>query len=162
MSQVMHEDLVAWGMCEELMNRFTSICVLRPLSAQNLKQILMETTTSPLRSLQRTAEAIGFRLRWTPALVDAVVAESLTMGQAARGLSTIAQRVCRRVMFEVPDRLRGTRTQTAVVTLGVEAIREGSYRLDWRAGRRAQSTPQRLVADDEAAGEGDGVGSSAG
>jgi ATP-dependent protease Clp ATPase subunit len=154
MSQVTHEDLVAWGMCEELMNSFTSICVLRPLSSASLKHILRDTSNGPLQSLQRTAEAIGFRLRWTPALADAVVEESLTIGQAARGLSTVAQRVCRRVMYEVPDRIRGTRTQTAVVTQGVEAIRDGSYRLGWQQRGRSGKGPGGVVTDDGKAGDG--------
>jgi ATP-dependent Clp protease ATP-binding subunit ClpX len=161
MSQVTHEDLVDFGLIEELVNRVTTLCVLRPLSRESLKHILRDVPGGPVRSLQRTAQAMGFTLRWTPALLDAVVEESTRTGQAARGLSTIAHRVCRRVMYEVPDRIGGTRTQTAIVTLGVDAMRDGSYRLEWRAATPARGSVRRLVMDD-AGGEGDGTQSGAG
>ena len=118
-------------------------------------------SVGPVRTTRRIATLMGFDLRLTRPLLNLIVDEAMAAGLGARALAGIAERVCRRALYEMPDRIRGVRTQTAVVTLGVDAIRDGSYRLEWRAGR-AETTPKRLMAEDEANGKGGETGTSMG
>jgi ATP-dependent protease Clp ATPase subunit len=155
------DDLQAYGLKAELVSRLATICVLRPLTREQMLSILAVVPSGPVRTTRRLCTLMGFDLRFTRPLLSTIVEEAMGAGLGARALAGITHRVCRRAMHEVPERVLGTRTQTAVVTLGVDAIRDGSYKLEWRAATPARGSVRRLVMDD-AGGEGDGTQSGAG
>ena len=162
LERVSADDLVAYGMKVELVSRLATICVLRPLTAEQMMRILAVVPGGPVRTTRRLCELMGFEIRLTRPLLSTIVDEAMSAGLGARALAGITERACRRALYEVPQRIRGTRTQKAIVTLGVGALRDGEYRLEWRASRRSEKTPRRLIGGDDAAGEADESGTNAG
>ena len=152
------DDLQTYGMKAELISRLATICVLRPLTREQMLRILAVVPSGPVRTTRRICSLIGFDLRLTRPLLSMIVDEAMTAGLGARALAGITHRVCRRVMYEMPERIRGTVTQKAVVTLGVDAMVDGSYKLEWTTVKRGRETLKRLVRDDDA---GDAVASNA-
>jgi len=148
------DDLVQFGLKAELCGRLATVCVLRPLTREQMLRILAVVPGGPVRTTRRLCSVMGFGVRFTRPLLSAIVDEAMTVGLGARALSGLTERTCRRALYEMPERIRGTRTQTAVVTLDVDALRDGSYVLEWKR-RRTKTRSRKLVAQDEATGEDD-------
>lgn len=144
------EDLVQYGLKVELIARLATVCVLRPLTADQMLQVLAVVPSGPVQTAVRMASTIGFDVHFTHPLLVAIVEEAMRAGLGARALFGITHRVCQPVMYEMPERIAGTRTRRAVVTLGVDALRDGSYRVEWK---RRPTRTRRVPADADAEGE---------
>jgi len=128
------EDLVRFGMLPELCGRFLSVVVLAPLRAADYRGILDQRLPgAPVPQWRRAAEVLGFELRMTDGLLDALAAAAEAEGLGARSLRSLVARVCRRAMCEVPERSRSRMSAGvyARCTLDASALEDGSYRLSW-------------------------------
>jgi len=83
------------------------------------------------------------------ALIDAIVDEALTKGLGARPLHAMLAKACQRVFFEAPSRIDPLDEGTFTVTLGPEALVDGSYELACRRRKRSADEQRKLVADVE-------------
>lgn len=146
------EDLVEYGMKIELIARLATVCVLRPLTRDQMLQVLAVVPSGPVQTAVQVASTVGFDLHFAHPLLVAIVDEAMRAGLGARALFGITHRVCQRVMFEVPEQISGTRTQRAVVTLDLDALRDGSYKLEWQR-RPTKARSRRLAAEDDTAGD---------
>lgn len=128
------DDLVQYGMLPELCGRFLSIVVLDPLRAADYRAILdVRIPDAPIPQWRRMAELLGFELRFTDGLLDAIAAAAEAQGLGARSLRSLVGRACRRAMCEVPERSRSRKDRGvyARCTLDAPALEDGAYRLTW-------------------------------
>ncbi len=154
------DDLVAYGMLPELCGRFLSVVVLDPLRAADYRAILdQKLPDAPIPQWRRAAEVLGFELRFSDGLLDAMSAAAEAAGLGARSLRSLVARACRRAMSEVPDRSRSRMSAGvyARCTLDASALQDGSYRLSWpkRTKKQAWGTPGWSDGDDATDGAGE-------
>ena len=142
LSQVTPEDLVAYGFLPEVVGRIRDVVVMRELTQDDLRRILMEAPDGPLVAQQRIAGREGFRFSLTDDLADAIVAEAMSRGLGARSLHTILARVTHRALFEVPAKTYPPRATLRTVELGVAALHDGTYSLLPTRKRRSRSDPE--------------------
>ena len=146
------EDLVEYGLKVELVARLATVCVLRPLTRDQMLQVLAVVPSGPVQTAVQMASVVGFDLHFTHPLLMAIVDAAMRAGLGARTLFGLTHRVCQRAMFEVPERISGTKTQRAVVTLDTDALRDGSYQIEWKR-RSTRTRPRQVPAEDDAEGE---------
>ena len=76
------EDLVRYGLCEEFVGRFSAVCTLDPLGADDLRTILLEAQSSPLAEARAYFALHGVELEFDEAAIDAIVARAINQGTA--------------------------------------------------------------------------------
>lgn len=137
LSQVTPEDLTAYGMIPELVGRL-NLVVMRDLSREALRDVLLKSPDGPLSVQQRIAEREGYRLRLDETLVEAILDQAISQRLGARPLHAALAKACQRAAYEVPSRINALADGTYTVTLSVEALVDGSYELSHRRSRRSQ------------------------
>jgi ATP-dependent Clp protease ATP-binding subunit ClpX len=146
LQQVTSEDLIAYGLIPEIVGRL-NVVVMRDLSREALKEILIKAPDGPLAVQQRMAQREKFRLKLTAELVDVIVDEAMAQGLGARSLHAMLTRACQRVFFEVPSQINQFDDGTHTVTLGPEALVDGSYELHYRRRQPLEAEQRKLVED---------------
>lgn len=134
--QITPDDLIAYGMIRELVGR-VDIIVMRDLSRAALRDILLKAPDGPLSVQQRVAGREGYRLRLDDALVNGILDQAISQRLGARPLHALLARACQRAAYEVPSRINPLADGTYTVTLGVEALLDGSYEFSHRKTRRS-------------------------
>jgi len=129
--QASEEDLIEYGMIPELSARM-NLVVMRDLSREALRDILVKSPDGPLAVQQRMAEREGYHLKLKDDLVEAIVDRAMAQGLGARPLHALLAQACRRASYEVPSRLNPLAEGKYTVELGVEALVDGSYDLSFR------------------------------
>jgi len=132
LSELMPEDLIAFGLKPELVGRFTDIIVLSDLKREQLKTILA-MPGGPLDKRQRVASLEGFALRFSTGLQDAIVEEACSAGLGARMLESVVARVTARAFYEVPTKLGSLGLKHPVVSFGKQALQTGAYTIAEKA-----------------------------
>jgi ATP-dependent Clp protease ATP-binding subunit ClpX len=146
LQQVTSEDLIQYGMIPEIVGRLNTV-VMRDLSREALVQILTKAPDGPLAIQQRMAQRERFKLKLTDTLVDAIVDEALARGLGARPLHAMMTRVCQRAFYEVPSKINPFDDGSFTVTLGAQALVDGSYELQYRRRKRSATEQQKLVEE---------------
>lgn len=126
LSELMPEDLIAYGLKPELVGRLTDIIVLSDLTREQLKSILA-MPGGPLDKRQRVASLEGFSLRFSTGLQEAIVEEACRAGLGARMLESVVARVTARAFYEVPTKLGSLGLKHPVVSFGKQALQTGAY-----------------------------------
>jgi ATP-dependent Clp protease ATP-binding subunit ClpX len=98
------EDLIEFGMIPEFVGRLPVQCVVRPLSAEQLTQVLTEPKNALLRQYKRLFEMENARLEFTPESLKAIAQKALEKKTGARALRQLVESLMLDVMFELPSR----------------------------------------------------------
>lgn len=149
--QVAAEDLICYGIIPEVVGRL-NIVVMDALPREALRDILLTARDGPLAIQQRIASREGYFLKLKDDLVDAIVDRAMAQGLGARPLHPLLAQACRRASYEVPSRLNPLAEGKYTVTLGIEALVDGSYQLSHRGSRQRNRTnlpPPRHRPDDQ-------------
>lgn len=144
--RVTEDDLIEYGMIPELSARL-NLVVMRDLSGDALRDILLKSADGPLAVQQRMAEREGYHLRLKDDLVEAMVESAMARGLGARPLHAMLAQACRRAAYEVPSRVNALAEGRYTVELGVEALVDGSYGLSFR--RRSKRVAAKSAGDAE-------------
>ncbi|PZG04941.1 ATP-dependent Clp protease ATP-binding subunit ClpX [Nonomuraea aridisoli] len=104
LSQVMPQDLLAYGLIPEFVGRLPVVAALRPLDVAALTRILTEPRNALIRQYRRLLELDGVELVVEEDAVAAVAEQALLRRTGARAARAILEEVLLNVMYEVPSR----------------------------------------------------------
>ncbi|TDD39359.1 ATP-dependent Clp protease ATP-binding subunit ClpX [Nonomuraea terrae] len=104
LSQVMPQDLLAYGLIPEFVGRLPVVAALRPLDVTALTRILTEPRNALTRQYRRLLELDGVELAFEEDAVAAVAEQALLRRTGARAARAILEEVLLNVMYEVPSR----------------------------------------------------------
>ena len=99
---VVHHDLVKYGIIPELVGRIPVIVPLDPLDEDSLVKILTEPKNALIRQYQRLFEMDEIELAFEDDALTAIAAKALKRGTGARGLRAICEMVLQDTMFDLP------------------------------------------------------------
>jgi ATP-dependent Clp protease ATP-binding subunit ClpX len=98
------EDLIEFGMIPEFVGRLPVQCVVRPLSEDQLTQVLTEPKNAIVRQYKRLFEMENARLEFTPESLRAIAKRAIEKKTGARALRQLVEQIMLDVMFELPSR----------------------------------------------------------
>lgn len=85
------DDFIRYGIEAELMGRIGQQIALQPLTAADLKKILLDSRLSLYRQYQKFFLRNGAQLHFTDAKLNELVGQALSMGTGARALNTLVE-----------------------------------------------------------------------
>ena len=88
LEQILHEDLVAYGMPHELVGRIASFAIMHPLNAEHLNMILTELPDSVLVKQQRLFELYNIELIFSDKTIQRLAEDAYRNDLGARGLES--------------------------------------------------------------------------
>jgi ATP-dependent Clp protease ATP-binding subunit ClpX len=98
------EDLIEFGMIPEFVGRLPVQCVVRPLSEDQLTQVLTEPKNALVRQYKRLFEMENARLDFTHDALRAIAKKAIDKKTGARALRQLIESIMLDVMFELPSR----------------------------------------------------------
>jgi ATP-dependent Clp protease ATP-binding subunit ClpX len=104
LSQVMPEDLLAYGLIPEFIGRLPVISAVHQLQRNDLVQILIEPKNALVKQYQRFFNYDSIELVFTEDSLSEIAEKALQRETGARGLRSIIENALLDVMFELPSR----------------------------------------------------------
>jgi ATP-dependent Clp protease ATP-binding subunit ClpX len=104
LSQVLPDDLLAYGLIPEFIGRLPVAVSLEALTRRTLVRILTEPKDSVVRQYQRLFAMDNVRLEFENEALETVATEAFLRRTGARGLRSIVEDALLDVMFEIPSR----------------------------------------------------------
>ncbi|MDQ3867176.1 MAG: ATP-dependent Clp protease ATP-binding subunit ClpX [Actinomycetota bacterium] len=142
LSQVMPEDLLAYGLIPEFIGRLPVVSAVHQLTREDLVRILLEPKNALVKQYQRFFNYDTIELIFTEDALWEIADKALDRETGARGLRSIIEHALLDVMFELPSRkdvnkcvitketiernLRPTLVAEGGRSLGVEELAEES------------------------------------
>src|SRR5512132_1655292 len=139
LEQVMHNDLLKYGLIPEFVGRLPVVVPLQALDEGDLMRILTEPKNAIVKQYQKFLALDKVELQLTPDALQAAAKGAAKRKTGARGLRTIIEEVLLEVMYEIPSR---TDVRRVVVT--PESINSGARPL-------LLSTNEQLVLEGDEA-----------
>ena len=140
-SQVLPEDLLAYGLIPEFVGRLPMIGAVHSLDRSALIQILTEPKNALVKQFQKFFEFEDVELELTDEALDAIAEQALARGTGARGLRAILEETLLNVMFDLPGR-----TDVAKVIINADSVRtKAAPTLVLRSAPRA-ARPRRAAS----------------
>lgn len=103
LSQVVHQDLVKFGIIPELVGRLPVLTSLDELDKTALVRILTEPKNAITKQYKALFELDGVELDFDMGALEAIAEKTLEKGTGARGLRSIIEAVLQPVMYDVPS-----------------------------------------------------------
>lgn len=95
-------DLATIGkMGSELMGRFTMIATLKRLSKEDLKKILLDSSISPLKLMERNFGDKGIRVYYDDEFLDKVAEDAYNLNTGGRGLKSIIDNATKDIIIKL-------------------------------------------------------------
>jgi ATP-dependent Clp protease ATP-binding subunit ClpX len=104
LSQVMPEDLLAYGLIPEFIGRLPVVCAVHQLTREDLVKILLEPKNALVKQYQRFFNYDSIELVFTEDALWSISDKALERETGARGLRSIIEQALLDVMFELPSR----------------------------------------------------------
>jgi ATP-dependent Clp protease ATP-binding subunit ClpX len=104
LEEVEPEDLIEFGMIPEFIGRLPVVCVVRPLTEDQLTKVLTEPKNALIRQYKKFFEMENARLEFTEEALREIARKALERKTGARGLRQITENLMLDVMFELPSR----------------------------------------------------------
>ncbi len=104
LSQVMPEDLLAYGLIPEFIGRLPVVSAVDQLTREDLVQILVEPKNALVKQYQRFFNYDSIELVFTEDALWEIADKALERETGARGLRSIIEHALLDVMFELPSR----------------------------------------------------------
>jgi ATP-dependent Clp protease ATP-binding subunit ClpX len=104
LARVEPEDLIEFGMIPEFVGRLPVQCVVRPLTKDQLVQVLTEPKNALIRQYKKLFEMENAKLEFTDDALEEVAKKALEKKTGARGLRQIIESLMLDVMFDLPSR----------------------------------------------------------
>ncbi len=100
---VIHRDLVRFGIIPELVGRIPVITALSAMDKDTLIKIMTEPKNSIIRQYEALFRLDGIELEFTPDALERIAEQTIERKTGARGLRSIIEGVLRKPMFETPS-----------------------------------------------------------
>jgi ATP-dependent Clp protease ATP-binding subunit ClpX len=104
LTQVNHDDLLAFGLIPEFVGRLPMVVGLQSLDEEALTRILTEPKNALMKQYQRYFAMDGVELQFTDDALRAVAERAIGYKTGARGLRTVLEERLIDVMFDLPAR----------------------------------------------------------
>ncbi len=104
LTQVMPEDLLAYGLIPEFIGRMPVVSAVNQLTREDLVTILLEPKNALVKQYQRFFKYDGIELVFTDDALWSISDRALERETGARGLRSIIEHALLDVMFELPSR----------------------------------------------------------
>ena len=104
LTQVIHDDLLRYGLIQEFVGRIPVVVSLQSLDEGALVRILTEPKNALVRQFQEFFSLDGVELVLTEDALKATAEEALGHKTGARGLRTVLEDCLLDVMYEIPSR----------------------------------------------------------
>jgi len=104
LSDVMPEDLLAYGLIPEFIGRLPVVCAVHQLKRDDLVKILLEPKNALVKQYQRFFNYDSIELVFTDDALWSISDKALERETGARGLRSIIEQALLDVMFELPSR----------------------------------------------------------
>lgn len=102
LKNVIHHDLVKYGLIPELIGRIPVLTVLENLDKDALVKVMTEPKNSIVKQYIKLFEMDGVSLEFMPESLDAMADITLERKTGARGLRSVFESVLNELMFTVP------------------------------------------------------------
>ena len=103
MLQVVHHDLVKYGLIPELVGRLPVITALSSLDKKALVRIVTEPKNALVKQYKYMFSMDGVELEFTDDALEAIAEKTLETNTGARGLRSEFEKVLMKYMFDVPS-----------------------------------------------------------
>lgn len=103
LGDVIHQDLVKFGLIPELVGRLPVITALRELDVESLVRILSEPKNAILKQYQLLFTMDDVELEFEKNALEAVAQKTLEKKTGARGLRSIMEQVLMPIMYDIPS-----------------------------------------------------------
>ncbi len=124
-AQVIHHDLVKFGLIPELVGRLPVIACLDNMTEQTLYRIMVEPKNSVIKQYQELFRMDGIELKFEEAALRKIAEITIDRKTGARGLRSIIEGILRDVMFDSPsDKTIVRAIVTADTVMGGELVIE--------------------------------------
>jgi len=118
-SEVLPEDLLAYGLIPEFIGRLPVIATVDDLDAEDMVRVLTEPKNSLVKQYAKFFEMDGVELIVTDEALHAIAQKAMNRGTGARGLRAIMEEVLLDTMYELPSR-----SDVARVVIDEEVVRD--------------------------------------
>lgn len=102
-SNINHDDIVKYGLMQELVGRLPILITLDDLDEDDLLHILVQPEDSIVKEYQMLFEKDGINLQFDDDALEEIARMALANKTGARGLRTILENVLDDIMYELPD-----------------------------------------------------------
>ena len=122
--QVLPEDLVEYGLKPELVGRFPVIAYTKPLTQEDLIDILKEGSRSPFRQqLHLLQEGYGVTVEVDERVYGMVATAAQRLGTGARGLEAMSNQLFQDIKFNIAEHTAGKNTLSITPELAYERLK---------------------------------------
>ena len=129
LEMVNDDDLIKFGMIPEMVGRLPVIAPLRPLSEEELVQIMVEPKNAVVKQYQEFFSFEESQLEFTDEALHEIARMALSKDTGARGLRSVIEKLMLDPLFELPSRRTGyTYVVTPEVVKGEQELMERKYR----------------------------------
>jgi len=126
MDQLLPEDLIEFGMIPEFVGRLPVIAPLKPLSLDEMVQVLMEPKNALIRQYQKFFEMENATLEFTKEALREIARKALERNTGARALRNIIEDLMLDLLYELPSRKDTQKYRvTPKVVRGEESLSAG-------------------------------------
>jgi ATP-dependent Clp protease ATP-binding subunit ClpX len=119
LSNVLPEDLLAYGLIPEFIGRLPVVATVDDLDKADLVRVLTEPKNALVKQYAKFFEMDGVELQVTDGALDAIAEQAQKRGTGASGLRAIMEEVLLDTMYELPSR-----SDIARVVIDDEVVRE--------------------------------------
>ncbi len=106
--QVISDDILEFGLIPELVGRLPVTTALAPLGMDGLLQVLSEPKNALVRQFQTLFQMESCELKFTEGALQKIAQIAMEKGTGARGLRSIMEQVMLDIMYDLPDRAKGS------------------------------------------------------
>lgn len=107
--QVISDDILEFGLIPELVGRLPVTTALAPLDEAGLLQVLTEPKNALVRQFESLFQMENCDLKFTDEALKKIAQRALVKGTGARGLRSIMEQVMLDIMYDLPDKPKGTK-----------------------------------------------------
>lgn len=107
--QVTSDDILEFGLIPELVGRLPVTTALAPLGEEGLIRVLTEPKNALVRQFESLFQMENCELSFTQGALKKIAAKATEKGTGARGLRSILEQVMLDIMYELPDKPKGSK-----------------------------------------------------
>ena len=104
MSNILPEDLMAYGLIPEFIGRLPVVATVNHLDEEALISILTEPKNALVKQYEKFFSYDNVELEFSESALHAIASQALTRKTGARGLRAIMEEVLLETMYELPSR----------------------------------------------------------
>ncbi|MEL7499908.1 MAG: ATP-dependent Clp protease ATP-binding subunit ClpX [Planctomycetota bacterium] len=116
--QVISDDILEFGLIPELVGRLPVTTALAPLDESGLIQVLTEPKNALVRQFQSLFEMESCDLQFTEKALKRIAGRAMEKETGARGLRSILEQVMLDIMYDLPDKPKGSKIVIDEETVG--------------------------------------------